>query len=272
VLDVLSQLEFRLLMTQTAVSIQRVNAYHGALQVLQDIELDIKSGQWTSIIGPNGAGKSTLLKVMACITTFSGEVVFPKLASKNFTEKVKARHVAWMGQNQMGADDLSVHDVAMLGRIPHQGLLGSPTAEDRRAVEEALKLTHVWDWRARNLKTLSGGERQRALLARALAVEADILLMDEPLANLDPPHQTDWLQIVKALISKGKTVVSVLHEQSIALMSDEIIVLNCGQIYHQGASSDPSTHRAIENVFENRIRVEQLDGRWISLPKMISDT
>ena len=258
-------------MTNTAIRIKNVNATLGSRSVLQDVNLDIKSGQWTNIIGPNGAGKSTLLKVLAGLIAFKGEVVFPTLKDSESQGKNKARHIAWLGQNQIGADDLSVYDVAMLGRIPHQGWLYAPSTQDTSAVENALKKTQAWEWRMRSLGELSGGERQRALLARAIAVEADILLMDEPLANLDPPHQADWLAIVKSLISEGKTVISVLHEVSMALIGDEIILLNCGQIKHQGLSTDLSTHRAIEQVFEHRIQIERIKNRWVSLPHMISD-
>lgn len=258
-------------MTPIAISLHNVNAAIGSRQVLKDINLDIKLGKWTNIIGPNGAGKSSLLKVLAGLMSFSGEVSFPMLGPSSPTSKEKARHIAWFGQNQASADELSVYDVAMLGRVPHQGWLTAPSQEDRFEVESALKRTQAWDLKGRALKDLSGGERQRALLARALAVKSDILLMDEPLANLDPPHQVDLLDTVMTLISEQKTVISVLHEVSIALLGDDAIILNCGQIQHQGSCSDVKTHKSIEQVFENRIRIDRIQDRWISLPRMISD-
>ncbi len=109
------------------------------------------------------------------------------------------------------------------------------------------------------------------LLSRALAVEADILLMDEPLANLDPPHQADWLMLVRSIVAQGKTVVSVLHETSMALQADDMVVINAGRILHQGACGDAATHRALERVFDNRIRVHSLAGQWVAIPKLESD-
>ena len=154
----------------------------------------------------------------------------------------------------------------MLGRLPHQDWLGPATAEDRVAVEAAMRQTQCWDWRDRPLGQLSGGERQRVLLARALAVQAPILLMDEPLANLDPPHQADWLRIVRAHVQGQGTAVSVLHEITLALHADEMVVMDAGRVVHHGACVRPDTHRALESVFGGRISVRQVDGRWVALP------
>jgi iron complex transport system ATP-binding protein len=105
------------------------------------------------------------------------------------------------------------------------------------------------------------------LLARALAVEADVLLMDEPLANLDPPHQSDWMLTARALVDAGHTVVSVLHELSMALCADELVVMAAGRIAHHGACGDTATHRALERVFDERVAVHPIAGQWIALPK-----
>jgi iron complex transport system ATP-binding protein len=178
----------------------------------------------------------------------------------------RARRMAWLGQNEGAADDLSVYDVAMLGRLPHRPWLAPPSAADRAAVEAALRATHAWDWRERALGALSGGERQRVLLARALAVGAPLVLMDEPLANLDPPHQADWLDAVRAQAAGGGTVVSVLHELGMALQADDLLVLRDGRLLHAGPSGDAATHRALEAVFDRRIAVHRLRDQWVVLP------
>ena len=156
----------------------------------------------------------------------------------------------------------------MLGRLPHQPWLAPPSVADHAAVERALRTTHAWDWRDRALGQLSGGERQRVLLARALATEAQVLLMDEPLANLDPPHQTDWLQMVRQLVANGKTVLSVLHEISFALHADDMVIMSGGRVTHQGTCNETATHRALEQVFDHRIAVHQLAGQWVAVPKI----
>lgn len=114
---------------------------------------------------------------------------------------------------------------------------------------------------------LSGGERQWVLLARALAGNAPLMLMDEPLSNLDPPHQVDWLEQVQCLLAQGTTVVSVLHEISMALHADDIVVMREGQVLHHGAAGDAATHAAIESVFAQRIGIHALNGQWVVLPR-----
>lgn len=240
----------------------------GGAQVLHGVSLHIPLARWTSVVGPNGAGKSTLLKVLAGLLPYRGSVAVLGQGAGTLSAKAHARQLAWLGQSQASADDLTAYDVTMLGRLPHQLWLAPPSAQDHAAVEHALRTTHAWQWRGRALGQLSGGERQRVLLARALAVEARVLLMDEPLANLDPPHQTDWLLTVKALVASGKTVVSVLHEVSFALQADALVVMAQGRVTHQGACSDAATHRALEAVFDQRIAVHQLAGQWVALPKI----
>jgi len=246
----------------------RVSLGNGSAKspVLHGVSLDIVAGQWTSIVGPNGAGKSTLLKVLAGVLPHGGTVSLLGRDLPNIAHRERARELAWLGQNETSADDLTVWDVAMLGRLPHQSWLSAPSAIDHAAVESALRATQAWDWRCRSLGQLSGGERQRVLLARALAVQARVLLMDEPLANLDPPHQSDWLAIVQELVRQGTTVVSVLHEISIALHADTVVVIDKGKLHHHGASGDAATHAALTRVFDGRIAIHQLAGQWVVVP------
>ncbi len=256
------------IVTHAAINACAIRASLGRAEVLHDISLTLQQARWTSIVGPNGAGKSTLLKVLAHLTPHSGEVSLLGQPLGALQGRERARALSWLGQNEASADDLTAYDVAMLGRLPHQPWLAPPSPSDHAAVERALRSTQAWDWRGRALGQLSGGERQRVLLARALAVEAQVLLMDEPLANLDPPHQVDWLLLVRELVASGKTVVSVLHEISLALLADELVVMADGRVTHQGACSAAATHRALEQVFDQRIRIEFCSGQWVSLPNL----
>ena len=240
----------------------------GGREVLHGIDLRIAPGQWTSIVGPNGAGKSTLLKALAGVLPCSGQVQLLGQSLHSLPHRSRAQQLAWLGQNESSADDLTVQDVVMLGRLPHQAWLAPPSAADLAAVEQALRATQSWDWRHRNLGQLSGGERQRVLLARALAVQAQVVLMDEPLANLDPPHQADWLEVVQALVAQGTTVVSVLHEITMALHADRMVVMADGQIRHHGVATDAATHAALATVFDERIRIHSIEGQWVALPRL----
>ena len=252
--------------SQVAICARGIRASLGQTEVLRGMDMALPAARWTSIVGPNGAGKSTLLKVLAGLLPYQGEVTLLGQSLSTLPRRRRAQQLAWLGQSEVSGDDLTVWDVAMLGRLPHQGWLGAPSAADHAAVEQALRATQAWDWRARTLGQLSGGERQRVLLARALAVQAQVLLMDEPLANLDPQHQADWLGLVRALVRQGCTVVSVLHEISMALQADEMLVVAQGRVTHQGACADAATHRALERVFEGRLAIHALDAQWVALP------
>ena len=257
-------------MNLVAISGEDIRASIGNRPILHGITLNVPAGRWTSVVGPNGAGKSTLLKVLAGLLprgAVRGQVQLLGRPFHGIPARERARQLAWLGQNEGAAEDLTSYDVAMLGRLPHQAWLAPPGAADHAAVEQALRTTQAWEWRDRPLSQLSGGERQRVLLARALAVQAQVLLMDEPLANLDPPHQTDWLHTVRALVAAGGTVVSVLHEIGMALHADELVVMSQGRVTHQGACTDPATHRALEAVFDQRIAVHSLQGQWVALPR-----
>jgi len=240
-------------------------------EVLHDITLDLHAARWTAIVGPNGAGKSTLLRALAGLIPFEGEISLQGRPLRDWPAKARARQLAWLGQNEASADDLTAEDVVMLGRLPHQAWLAPPSASDNAAVQAAMGQTHSWDWRARRLSTLSGGERQRVLLARALAVQAPVVMMDEPLAHLDPPHQADWMEIVRQSVSAGQTVVSVLHELNVALQADMVVVMAQGRIVHQGSPQDAATHAALQTVFDRRLKLLQVDGQWLALPHTPKD-
>ncbi len=254
--------------TKNALETRGVRASLGGNEVLHGIDLTLPVGRWTSIVGPNGAGKSTLLKVLAGLLPHAGEVRLFDQALALWPRRERARRLSWLGQGgaaEGAADDLTVYDVAMLGRLPHQRWLAAPNEADRAAVERALRATQAWSWRARPLGQLSGGERQRVLLARALAVQADLLLMDEPLANLDPPHQADWIATARALVREGRTVVSVLHELNAALAADALVVMREGRVLHHGPCGDAATHAALRQVFDERVAVHRIQGQWIAL-------
>jgi len=240
----------------------------GGRQVLHGIDLTLQAGRWTAVVGPNGAGKSTLLKALAGLLPSEGRILWQGLALQDIPRRARALQLSWLGQGEPAALDLRVLDVVMLGRLPHQGWWPAPGPADHAMVEAALQATQAWAWRERSLGELSGGERQRVLLARALAGNAPLMLMDEPLANLDPPHQVDWLEQVHCLKAQGTTVVSVLHEIGMALHADDVVVMDAGTVVHHGPCDQAATRQAIEAVFAGRIRIVRADGQWVVLPRI----
>ena len=254
--------------SSVALRIENVRAALGGQEVLHGVSLSLVAGRWTSIVGPNGAGKSTLLKAMAGLLPVQGRVFLFDQELLAIGRKDRAQQLSWLGQNEMTSDDLRVWDVVMLGRMPHQDWLASPQAHDHAVVETALKATQAWDWRERAMGQLSGGERQRVLLARAMAVQAQVMLMDEPIANLDPPHQVDWLEQVRCLTAQKTTVISVLHEVGMALHADDMVVMQAGRVVHQGPCDEAATHRAVEAVFDDRIAIHSLNGQWVAVPQL----
>ncbi|MDM4766395.1 ABC transporter ATP-binding protein [Pelomonas sp. SE-A7] len=237
----------------------------GGKTVLGDCSLELAGG-WTAIVGPNGAGKSTLLKALAGLLPCEGRIVLQGRELADWSRRERALTLAWLGQNEASTDEMLAREVVMLGRLPHQAWLAPPSAVDQQAVERAMRQTQCWDWRERPLNQLSGGERQRVLLARALATESPLLLMDEPLAHLDPPHQADWLALVRERAAAGTTVLSVLHELNIALQADRMLIMEAGRTVHFGAPSEAATRAALQQVFQHRLQLFELQGQWVALP------
>jgi iron complex transport system ATP-binding protein len=254
-----------------ALTAHNITVMHDEFKAVNNVSLTLHAGEWVSLVGPNGAGKSSLLKALAGLAPAEGQVSLLGKAWAEWNRRERAQTLAWMGQAEAGQDDLTVYDVAMLGRLPHQSWLSTPSAKDHAVVEVALKTVQAWDWRTRSLGQLSGGERQRVLLARALAVQAQVYLMDEPLAGVDVPHQADWLEWVRCLTETGAAVVSVLHELNLALQADRVGVMSEGRWVHSGLPNDKDTHQALSAVFQNRLqwRECQEEGvtRWVALPK-----
>ncbi len=238
----------------------------GKRLILQDINTGFPEARWISIIGPNGAGKSTLLKALAGLLPMQGEVRLFEKSLHSVKPRERAKQLAWLAQDETGALDMRVQDVVMLGRLPMQGLLGGITVQDRAACDQAMQQTQTTEFAQQLLGELSAGQQQRVRLARALATQAKVLLLDEPLANLDPPHQIDWLHAIRAQVKTGVTVVSVLHELPMALLADELLIMQAGRITHQGACEEAQTHRALEAVFDHRVRVLQAQGHWVVVP------
>lgn len=245
-------------------------AGHGAHAVLHDISLQAHAGEWLAIVGPNGAGKSTLLRCLSgLMMPQAGGVSLQGQPLAQWPARARARTMAWLGQEVSSEPSMSVHDTVALGRLPHQGWLGlaGTRARDEAAVLQALKDADV-AWAAhRRMSALSGGERQRVHLARALAAQAPVLLLDEPVSHLDAPHQRLLAQVLRREAGQGRCVVSVLHELPLAMAADQLAVMQDGRIVAHGQRDDPQVHRAIESVFDQAVAISQIEQRWMVIPR-----
>lgn len=242
-----------------------VNVRLGRRDVLHAVSLGIGAG-WTALVGPNGAGKSTLLRALAGLQPLAAGQVFlnpgaaaPPLDMHRTAPAERARVLAWLAQQGEVTGELTVRETIELGRIARLGLLGTPVAADRKAVDRAMTLTESLPWQHRRLHELSGGERQRVLLARVLATEAPMLLLDEPTTHLDAPHQLALARLFRRLThdrSAPRAVLSVLHDLPIALQADRLLVLDAGTLQADGPPTDPAVQAALVRVFGGAIRIE----------------
>ena len=239
----------------------------GPAPVLHGVTLDLQPG-WTAVVGPNGAGKSTLLRALAgLLSPRAGGVWLEGRPLQAWSARERAQRIAWLAQQGQAQGDLTVRELVELGRLPQLGLFGAPGPADRRAVDQAMQSTECSAWADRSLQQLSGGERQRCLLARALAVQAPVLLLDEPTTHLDPPHQVALVRLMREQARRG-IVLSVLHDLPLALQADRVVVMRAGRIAAAGAHDDPRLHAALAEVFEHAVRIERLGTRYIALPSL----
>ena len=244
----------------------------GGTEVLHGISMRLPAGRWTAIVGPNGAGKSTLLRTLAGLQPAQGMVTLQGRPLQAIAHRERAGLLSWLAQQAETAAELDAIDVVRLGRLPRHGLLGQPTAEDEAEVQRAMQRCECTAFAGRRLATLSGGERQRVLLARALAVRAPVLLLDEPTTHLDPPHQSALVHLMREEARAGATVVSVLHDLTLALAADRLVVMAQGRVVAAGPPADLAVRAALESVFDHALHIVQVptaDGStWAALPRL----
>ena len=219
--------------------------------VLTHVSAHFPLGTFCAIVGPNGAGKSTLLKAIAKLLDTSGGIVIDGTSLKDYSFASLSRKVAYVSQRQDVIFDFSVFDTVMMGRNPYQGRWAAPSDTDRKIVEDALEMTHLTELKERMLLQLSGGELQRTYIARAIAQQTPILLLDEPLSNLDVSHQLEIMEIVSRLNQNKKTtILFVVHDFSIAMRyASSVLLLDSGQVVDFGEPAAVLTPDKIRKTF-----------------------
>lgn len=233
-------------------------AINGA-SIVSNVRLSLATGELVGLIGPNGAGKSTLLKAMLGLRPRDGGDVL--LDGADFLAQSaiqRARRVAFLPQERQVEWRLPSRDIVMLGRYPHRTRFGGPTADDRAAVNRALDAVDGHAIADRPVSVLSGGERTRILLARALAVEAPLLLADEPITALDPYHQLHVMEILRERARAGAGILVVIHDLALAArFMDRLVLMEAGKIVADGPPADVLTPDLLSRVY----RIEALSGQ-----------
>jgi len=228
----------------------------GGAPVLQDVTLEAHAGEVVALIGPNGSGKSTVLRVAGgVLRPSSGQAAIEGSDLAKLAVKERARRLAVVPQEAPVPSGLFVREMVALGRTPYARLLLGPTAHDRQAVERALSVVGIDNLADRRVDELSGGERQRVILARALAQEPRLLLLDEPTANLDLHHQVAMLELVRGLSrEQGLAVLAAVHDlQLAALYCDRMILLSQGRVVCQGSPETVLTPPLLLETFGQRV-------------------
>jgi len=226
--------------------------------VLNDLSLTVEQGEIAGIIGPNGSGKTTILKLMSKVLRPEAGNVW--LMSKNIAsmkQREIAKLVAVVPQGTSIAFPFTVREIVLMGRSPHLGLLQMERESDMRIADNAMALTDTLDFADRSIDELSGGERQRVIIARALAQEPKVMLLDEPTSYLDINHQVEIFDLIKRLNSeRDLTVVIVSHDLNMAAeYCDRLILLKNGRVYKDGSPREVITEADIREVYEANVVV-----------------
>lgn len=226
------------------LQVQALSVQLSGMPLLKEIDLEIERGELFGLIGPNGAGKSTLVKAMMQLLPYSGSVCLSGEPLAQMSARARAQRLAYLSQDDRLQWPISVRDLVALGRHPYrgswwrggvQGTLPAHAEADQRAIEKALQASDIESLRERRADELSGGERARARLARVLAVEAEVLLADEPVAALDPMHQLRVMELLRDRCQAGQTVVVVLHDLTLASrFCDRLLLLDQGSAVASG--------------------------------------
>jgi iron complex transport system ATP-binding protein len=237
-------------------------------EAVRGCDLHVRRGEAAVLIGPNGAGKSTLLRALCGLEReASGEVWVEDRPLSGADLRERARRLAYLPQNGRIEWGLTVREVVSLGRHPHHSGFGPLTARCKEAVDRALEETDLLPLAGRRASALSGGETARVLLARALAVEAPALLVDEPVAALDPHHQLLMMEILRARARQGGAVLMVLHDLALATrFADRIVVMHEGRILADGTPEEALSAPVLETAYAIRALSGVHEGEAWRLP------
>lgn len=252
------------------VEIQKLCYAYAGCRVLNQVSLSLSRGEMVSVLGPNGAGKSTLLKcLIGALTPCEGSVVIDGRDIRRLSPRELASYMAYIPQAHYPAFSYPVEEMVLMGTTAHVGAFSSPGAKERRLVSQALERVGAQRLAGRRFASLSGGERQLVLIARALAQQARLMILDEPAANLDLGNRALVLSLLRSLTREGYCVLTTTHDPEHAyLYSSRIVALQNGRVMADGRPKDVVIQRVVDALYGPGYAVESLhhDRARVLLP------
>ena len=228
-------------------------------KIIDDISFKIEEGKFVSLIGPNGSGKSTIIKLLSHLyPPWKGKILIGNEDINSLSKKELARKVSLVPQNTLIDYEFTVEDIVLMGRYPYKKRFEKYDEKDYEIVHEALKATNTLHLKDKYITEISGGERQRVIIAKALAQETPIILLDEPTSHLDINHQMEILNLLRRLNKEKKTTIIIaIHDINLASRySDEIIIIGSGKIIDNGIPEKVITKENMEKVYGINVAIE----------------
>ncbi len=241
------------------IEVKNLTYSYASKPVLQHLNFAIEEGGFYAVMGANGSGKTTLLRLVSgMLTPQEGEVLVDGTNVRHFKARQLAQRMSFVRQHPQTDFEFSAFETVLMGRNPYQRHLQNESERDWKIVEQCMRQTGTWHLRFAKPSQMSGGELQRVMLARALAQQTSIMLLDEPISNLDISHQFDILDLLRTINSKEhKTVLIVLHDLNMALQyCQKLLLLHQGQVLFQGPIREGLTEANIATVFGVRAQIE----------------
>lgn len=254
----------------TTISFINFGVTYGSEHAVSQFDDTVHGGEWLCLIGPNGAGKSSILRAATGLVDYSGSITLDGKDIKNESNRWRAKLVSYVPQSPLIPEDMTVYEYVLLGRNPYVAHFRSESAHDLDVVERVLNRLDLVRFARRSLGTLSGGERQRLVIARAIAQESPVLLLDEPTTALDIGHQQHALELVDDLRrEQGLTVISAMHDLTLAgLYADRLVLMHQGFRVAVGTAQQVLRSETLAEFYGVSARVHhEPDGTVVVIPQ-----
>ncbi len=250
------------------VQVESLGVRVGEATLLDEVSLRVEPGEWVTVIGPNGAGKTTLVEViMGLRRSVSGVVRLEGRAGSALSERERARLVSLVPQHPEVPAGMTVADYVDLGRVARRGWVRAASSEDWRVVGAVMARLGLSGLSGRDVASLSGGERQRAVLGRALAQGAPLMVLDEPITGLDLRHQMELLELLRREVESGLSVLATLHDLTLAgQFADRLVLLDAGRVVLDAPAREVVRHPELAARYAMELRVVEIDGADVVVP------